>query len=164
MMDPRNFNKKRTRIASAFNRLQSEKIKKNQIRITLKDLLKKPEIRFKDVLEYTKFAPALKDEDIRHIEAEIKYEGYLKKQAKEIRRILKSGREKIPENIPYDKIPGLTREVVELLEKAQPLTIGEAAALKGMTPAAVTNIQVYIAVGSRKKRQERDRKNGECST
>ena len=162
--DSRNFHEKRTRIASAFTRLQSEKIKKNQIRITLKDLLKKPEIRFKDVLEYTKFAPALKDEDIRHIEAEIKYEGYLKKQAKEIRRILKSGREKIPENIPYDKIPGLTREVVELLEKAQPLTIGEAAALKGMTPAAVTNIQVYIAVGSRKKRQERDRKNGECST
>jgi tRNA uridine 5-carboxymethylaminomethyl modification enzyme len=156
--DYQDFLEKKARIAAAFSRLQSEKIKRDQTRITLKDYLKKPEVRFKNVLEYTKFEPALKDEDIRHIEAEVKYEGYLKKQAKEIRRILKSRREKIPENIPYDKVPGLTREVMELLGKRRPGTIGEAASLKGMTPAAVTNIQTYLAIASRKKRQERERK------
>jgi tRNA uridine 5-carboxymethylaminomethyl modification enzyme len=156
--DYEEFLKKKSRISSALSRLRSEKINKGEARITLKDFLKKPEVHFQNVLEYTKFEPPLTAEDIRFIEAEIKYEGYLKKQDKEIQRIAKSGRQRIPEDISYHRIPGLTREVIEMLEARRPKTIGEARTLPGLTPAAINNIQTHIAVTLKRKQSDAGRK------
>jgi len=136
---------KQERINTIMTFLQREEIKteKNE-KITLKALLKKPEVKLKNVVEYKNLPMLLTDEEVRHIESEIKYEGYLKKQEKEIARIKKNERVKIPEYIEFNKIPGLTREVVERLENTRPKTLGQAKKIPGITPAAITNLHFYL--------------------
>ncbi len=102
------------------------------------------------MVEYKKFSGLLTDEEIQHIESEVKYEGYLRKQEKEIARIAKIEREKIPKSTNYKKIPGLTREVVEKLEETRPQTIGEAKKIPGITPAATMNLHIYLSIQKRK--------------
>ena len=63
--------------------------------------------------------PSLSDEEIRHVEAEIKYEGYLIKQEKEIARIREIEGRKIPKGLDFRTVPGLTREAIEKMEKLQ---------------------------------------------
>jgi tRNA uridine 5-carboxymethylaminomethyl modification enzyme len=160
----RQFQEKKDRIASTMTFLRSYKVKTDRASMPLSDYLKKPEVRFENMLEYIKPETSLTEEDRRHIESEIKYEGYLKKQSKEIRRIKKSDGEKIPEKTSYERIPGLTTELVEMLNKRRPKTMGEAKRLPGMTPAAVINIQTHIAIAARKKRAEKEKDRQECST
>jgi tRNA uridine 5-carboxymethylaminomethyl modification enzyme len=145
------YQKKQGRIEKAMHFLQKERIiTENKEKLRLKDLLKKPEVKFKNVVEYKKFSGLLTDEEIRHVESEVKYEGYLKKQEKEIVRIKKVEGEKIPENTNFRKIPGLTREVMEKLEEIRPQTIGEAKKIPGITPAATMNLHIYLSIQKRK--------------
>ena len=123
-------------------------------KISLKDFLKKPEVRYKNVLEYKKFKISLTDEEIRHIESEVKYEGYLKKQEKEIARIKKIDGEKIPGNTDFKEIPGLTREVIEKLEQIRPKTIKEAKNIPGLTPAAIVNLHIYLNIQKKGKSRQ----------
>ena len=111
---------------------------------TLKNLLKKPEISFQNVLEYSKFDEPLTGDEIRHIESEVKYEGYIQKQEKEISQMRKIDRMKIPNGLDFQSIAGLTKEAVEKLEKARPATLGDIKRMPGMTPAAVMNIFVHL--------------------
>ncbi len=149
------FLKKQERIKKATHFLLKEKITtEERERITLWDFLKKPEVKLKNVVEYKKFNLVLSDEELRHLESEVKYEGYLKKQEKEIARIRKVDGEKIPKNINFRKIPGLTREASEKLEEFKPQTIGEAKKIPGMTPAATVSLHIYMRI-LRKKGQNK---------
>jgi tRNA uridine 5-carboxymethylaminomethyl modification enzyme len=139
------YQKKQEKIKKAKHFLQQEKmINKKGEKISLKDFLKKPEVQFKNVIEYKKFDERLTDEEIRHIESEVKYEGYIKKQDKEIARIRKIDKEKIPESTDFREIPGFTGEVIEKLAKARPKSLGEAKKIPGMTPAAIVNLHIYL--------------------
>jgi tRNA uridine 5-carboxymethylaminomethyl modification enzyme len=132
--------------------LEKEKIRtQTNVRIRLKDFLKKPEVRFENMLEYTKLDVDLSDEEKRFIESEVKYEGYLKKQEKEIARIAKIDKEKIPQSVEFNKIPGLTSEVAEKLKKFAPQTIGEAKKIPGITPASLVNLHIYINLQKKEK-------------
>ncbi|HEX9901674.1 MAG TPA: tRNA uridine-5-carboxymethylaminomethyl(34) synthesis enzyme MnmG [Acidobacteriota bacterium] len=111
---------------------------------TLKSLLKKPEISFQNVLEYAKFDEPLTGDEIRHIESEVKYEGYIQKQDKEIIQMRKIDRMKIPSGLDFQSIAGLTKEAVEKLDKGRPATLGDVKRMPGMTPAAVMNIFVHL--------------------
>ena len=145
------YQKKQERIEKAMHFLQKERIiTENKEKLRLKDLLKKPEVKFKNVVEYKKFNGLLTDEEIRHVESEVKYEGYLKKQEKEIARIAKIEGEKIPEKTNFREIPGLTREVMEKLEEIRPQTIGEAKKIPGITPAAALNLHIYLSMQKRR--------------
>lgn len=149
------FLKKQEKIKKASHFLLKEKITtEERERITLWDFLKKPEVKLKNVIEYKKINVVLSDEELRHLESEVKYEGYLKKQEKEIARIRKVDGEKIPKNINFRKIPGLTREASEKLEEFKPQTIGEAKKIPGMTPAATVNLHIYMRI-LRKKGQDK---------
>jgi tRNA uridine 5-carboxymethylaminomethyl modification enzyme len=152
--DYESYRKKQERIEKAMYFLQKETIiTESKEKLRLKDLLKKPEVKFKNVVEYKKFSGLLTDEEIRNIESEVKYEGYLKKQEKEIARIKKIEGEKIPENTNFRQIPGLSREAMEKLEEIRPQTIGEAKKIPGMTPAAAMNLHIYL--GLQKRRSEK---------
>lgn len=141
------FLKKQERINKIMMFLERETIKiEGKETLSLKNFLKKPEVKFKNVLEYTKFQENLTEEDIRHIESEVKYEGYLKRQEKEIARIKKMDKEKIPPSLEFQNVPGLTREVREKLDKFRPKTIGEAKKIPGITPAAVVNLHIYLNI------------------
>jgi len=158
--DYENYLKKQENIKKTMEFLKKEKIiTENNEKIPLKNMLKKPEVRFKNVVEYKKFKLPLSDEEIRNIESEVKYEGYLKKQEKEIARIKRVDEEKIPKNTEFKKIAGLTGEMIEKLEKTRPQTIGEAKKIPGITPAATINLHIYLKIQKRKK-QIREK----CST
>jgi tRNA uridine 5-carboxymethylaminomethyl modification enzyme len=131
--------------------LHKEKIVlENKEKSTLKEWLKKPHVGLKTVLEYRKFPENLSDEEMRFIEAEVKYEGYLRRQEKEIGRMIRMDRMRIPAGLDFSDVPGLTKEAVEKLKNAQPRTIGQAGRIPGMTPAAVFNLISYIKAGKKR--------------
>jgi len=150
--DYESYLKKQEKIKKVLYFLQKETIKtEKKERISLKDFLKKPDVTFDNVLKYKKFDDTLSYEEIRHVESEIKYEGYLKKQEIEIARIKKIDKEKIPEQMDFKKTPGLTKEVIEKLEKFKPKTMGDAKKIPGLTPAAIMNISIHISLSNKKK-------------
>jgi tRNA uridine 5-carboxymethylaminomethyl modification enzyme len=104
------------------------------------------------VLEYRKFPDPLTDEEMRYAEAEVKYEGYLRRQEKEVDRIRRMDKLKVPESTEFNRVPGLSKEAVEKLLKSRPRTIGQAKEIPGMTPAAVVNLSLYIQ--AQKKRSK----------
>jgi len=81
------------------------------------------------------------------LETEIKYAGYITQQERQIERLKKSEGRRIPDNFAFRTVPGLSREVGEKLEKVQPATIGQAARIPGVTPAAVAILDVYLSIG-----------------
>ena len=139
------FEQKRERIGRLFLFLKKEKARlETGNRIALWEWLKKPEVSLRSVLEYRKFSDPLTDEEIRYAEAEVKYEGYLRKQEREVERIGRMNQVKVPVDIDFSKVPGLTKEAVEKLSKARPETIGQAGEVPGMTPAALVNLGLYV--------------------
>jgi tRNA uridine 5-carboxymethylaminomethyl modification enzyme len=141
------YQKKQEKINKAKHFLQTEKITpEGKETITLKAHLKKPHVSYLDITQNKQPDVDLSEEEIRHIESEIKYEGYLKKQAKEIARIAKLDKVKIPEDMDYKKVSGLTAEVVERLENQRPGNLGEAKKISGITPAALINLHIYIKI------------------
>lgn len=150
--DYRNYQEKQARLKRVMCFLEKKKIQmENRENISLKDFLKKPEVKWENVIEYVPSDMLLTDEDKRFCESEIKYEGYIKKQEKEIARITKLDGEKIPRGMAYTNVPGLTREVIEKLEKFAPQTIGEAKKIPGVTPASVLNLHIAIAIHKKQK-------------
>ena len=75
---------------------------------------------------------------------ECKYKGYIEKQLREIKKNQKQNAKKIPDNINYSKINGLSNEVTERLNKTKPTTIGSASRMEGVTPAAINLILIQI--------------------
>ena len=108
----------------------------------LKNFLKKPNPDLK------KIAKLIETEDQKNLERfanECKYEGYIKKQLREIKRNEKNLKKPIPETINFIEIEGLSTEVKEKLSASRPKTIGDASRLEGVTPAAISLITVAIA-------------------
>jgi tRNA uridine 5-carboxymethylaminomethyl modification enzyme len=82
--------------------------------------------------------------ELKAIETEIKYEGYLAQQQRHIEQLKKAESRKIPQDFAFRGLPGLSREVVEKLERVRPLTLGQAGRVPGVTPAALSIINVYL--------------------
>jgi tRNA uridine 5-carboxymethylaminomethyl modification enzyme len=114
--------------------------------VTLFEYLKKPEIGLKDVLECDGSPAELSGEESRTVEAEAKYEGYIRKQEREIAKAVRTDSMRIPRDVDFRRISGLTREAVEKFEKRRPPTLGEARKIPGMTPAAVQNLGLYLEI------------------
>ncbi|MFW6139935.1 MAG: tRNA uridine-5-carboxymethylaminomethyl(34) synthesis enzyme MnmG [Acidobacteriota bacterium] len=152
--DYHNYLRKKERINKTLSLLRAHKIKSDKGEtISLKKYLKKPEVKFKDIIKSTQGFESLTDEEVRHIESEVKYEGYIKKQEKEIQKMKRIERQKIPSDIDFKLIPGLTAEVMEKLIKFKPKTIGEAKRISGLTPAALLNIHIFIQIQTKKDKK-----------
>ena len=91
--------------------------------------------------------------ELKSVETEIKYEGYLLQQARAIDRMKKSEQHAIPEWFDYRSVSGLSREMQEKLSKVQPRTLGQASRIPGVTPAAVSLVNVYIEIQARRREQ-----------
>jgi tRNA uridine 5-carboxymethylaminomethyl modification enzyme len=81
------------------------------------------------------------------VETEVKYAGYIDQQRRQMDRIAGSNARPIPSGILFHQIPGLSREVGEKLSRVQPATLGQAARIPGVTPAAVAILDIYLSVG-----------------
>ncbi len=91
--------------------------------------------------------------ELKSVETEVKYAGYLLQQQKDIERLKKAETKTIPEWFDYSTISGLSREMKEKLTRLRPQTIGQASRLPGVTPAAVALLNVYIEIQSRQRKQ-----------
>jgi len=91
--------------------------------------------------------------ELKSVETEIKYAGYLQQQQKSIERLKKAEQRSIPEWFEYCSVSGLSREMKEKLERVRPRTLGHASRIPGVTPAAVSLINVYIEIQGRRREQ-----------
>ncbi len=92
--------------------------------------------------------------ELKSVETEVKFSGYLKQQEKAIERLRLAETKTIPEWFDYSNIPGLSREMKEKLTRLRPQTIGQASRLPGVTPAAVSLINVHVELQSRRRKQD----------
>ena len=118
-----------------------EKIKTNK---TAYELLKRPQIKHTNLLPGN---TSLTKNEIDKIEAEAKYEGYIKRQGQEIEKLQKNENTPIPPHTPFLKIVGLSNEVKQRLEESQPESIARASRLPGVTPAAISLLMVHLKAG-----------------
>jgi tRNA uridine 5-carboxymethylaminomethyl modification enzyme len=89
--------------------------------------------------------------ELKSVETEIKYSGYLDQQTKAIERLKRSEQRTIPDWFDYGKVSGLSREMNEKLTRVRPQTLGQASRIPGVTPAAVSLINVYIEIQARRQ-------------
>ena len=113
-----------------------------------KKVLKRPEVKIEDLPDRfyqcsdESIEPWLKGEIIKDVEAEIKYEGYIKRHLKEIEVVAKNENLKLPKSIDYSTILGLSNEAKEKLGFVNPETLGQALRVSGITPSDVSVLLV----------------------
>ena len=121
---------------------ESKTIQTENKKQQLKDFLKKPN---PDLKKVAKLIETKDQENLERLANERKYEGYIKKQLREIKRNEKNLKKLIPKTINFIEIEGLSAEVKEKLSASRPKTIGDASRIEGITPAAISLITVAIA-------------------
>jgi tRNA uridine 5-carboxymethylaminomethyl modification enzyme len=118
-------------------------------RVPASQLLRHPEVRLADLLAEGRLPrfeldPTDAALDIASAETTAKYAGYLRRQESEIERARKDERKRIPSDFPFERVPGLSREVVQRLKQVQPDTLGHALRIPGVTAAAVAVLGVFV--------------------
>lgn len=130
--------KPQTKEAKKLEEETGEKIRSNK---TAYELLKRPQINYKNLVADNK---DLTKNEIDKIEAGVKYEGYIKRQGREIEKLQRNENTPIPTNTSFLKITGLSSEVKQKLEEARPESIARASRLPGVTPAAISLLLVHL--------------------
>ena len=131
---------KKEKMKELMRKLKTKKIKIEGKTITLFEYLRRPEIKitsFKDFKNYP-------EEVLFETEVEVKYSPYIKRQLAEIREFKNLERIKIPSDIDYNKISGLSLEIKEKLSNFKPLNLGQASRISGITPSAISILMVYL--------------------
>jgi len=129
---------KKTKTNTFYNK-ENKKIKLNENR-SIFQLLSRNDVDEKKLLKTNKTNKS----HYQRAVTEIKYAGYINKQIREIKKTKKQNTKKIPNDIKYSNIHGLSNEVREKLTKTQPRTIGDASSIEGVTPAAINLILIHI--------------------
>ena len=109
------------------------------------DLLRRPELDYARLTAIAEFGPAVEREDVAaQVEVQTKYSGYLERQREEIERQRRHEHTAIPASFDYDRVRGLSAEVLLKLKRTQPATLGQAARISGVTPAAISLLLVHL--------------------
>ena len=149
------FNAKRDAVAAEQKRLDSITVKSTGTKAAA--LLKRPEITYQDVIALPEVGSgdmsALIDDEQREqvelqLEVQAKYAGYIARQEREIAKQAKQESLRLPEDIDYEVVAGLSNEALQKLMASRPVTLGQASRLEGMTPSAVSLLLIHL-----KKRQ-----------
>ncbi len=140
---------------------------------TLAQVLKRPEVTVEQLVPILKklapdfftrssFVPSVSPvvkissevrNELKSVETEIKYEGYLLQQQRAMERLKKAEQHSIPDWFDYHSVSGLSREMQEKLTHVRPRTIGQASRIPGVTPAAVSLVNVFIEIQARRRDQ-----------
>lgn len=112
--------------------------------ISLMELLKRPQVSYAGLAAVDKSRPELAQHIVDHLEVQIKYEGYIRKQLQQIEKFKRLEDKKLSENIDYSQIEGLRIEAKEKLEKFRPLSIGQASRISGVSPADINVLLIYL--------------------
>ena len=108
------------------------------------DLIRRPQLNYNDIAPYDKGRPDLPADVCEQVELQIKYKGYIEKQLAQIEQMQKLEEKKLPQNTDYSQVYGLRLEAAEKLNKIQPLSIGQASRISGVSPADISMLAVWL--------------------
>ncbi len=142
--------RKQQQKAQILDRMNSTRVNPAQLgleshdRPTLGEWIRRPESRISQI------SHELVDQPVHGlmetVETELKYAGYIAQQERQVARLMESDRRALPGDFPYFEIPGLSTEVRQKLTRLRPTTLGQAARIPGVTPAAIAVLDVYLGI------------------
>ncbi|HSH27141.1 MAG TPA: tRNA uridine-5-carboxymethylaminomethyl(34) synthesis enzyme MnmG, partial [Wenzhouxiangella sp.] len=113
--------------------------------VTAEELPRRPEVEYAPLMQVEGLGSGVEREDIAdQVAIQIRYAGYLDRQRAEIRRQRRAAGQTIPEDFDFETVKGLSSELLEKLERIRPATIDQASRIPGMTPAAISQLLVYL--------------------
>ena len=157
--DYRHFSEKKTTIEKVLSRISGIRInptgENNEIlgrrgsaplkkEASLGELLKRPEIRFRDLSAFDRDLGGLSREVFEQVEIQVKYEGYIRRQMDQINRFKRLEELRFPDGFDFGSVIGLSTEVMEKLAKIRPLSLGQASRISGITPAAISVLMINL--------------------
>jgi tRNA uridine 5-carboxymethylaminomethyl modification enzyme len=154
------FQDRKSRFERNRAAIETSRINVLGVKVPTPRALKQPEVRLERLvaegqvnLELDPENPSL---DLASIETDFKYEGYLRRQQTHVDRQRRQEGRSIPESFEFAGVPGLSREMVQRLSELRPMTLGHAARIPGVTPAAVAVIATYLDRSSQRQGEGRD--------
>lgn len=119
--------------------------------VRLIDLMKRPQLGYDALKSIDKTRPELDPNIFEQVEIEIKYEGYIQKQLKQVEQMKKLEVKQLPNDFDYNEIEGLRLEAREKLNKIKPLNIGQASRISGVSPADISVLLIWLAQNNRRQ-------------
>ncbi len=112
---------------------------------TAEALLRRPEITYERLMQVESIGPGVSQADVaEQVAIQIRYAGYLDRQTLEIERQKEASQQRIPDSFDYRVVKSLSAEILEKLERVRPQSIDQASRIPGMTPAAISQLLVYL--------------------
>ena len=113
---------------------------------TLAELIKRPELSYEMLKEIDANREELAEDVIEQVNINLKYDGYISRQLKQVEHFKKLEKKIIPEDIDYDKVGNLRAEALQKLKKFRPRSIGQASRISGVSPADISVLLVYLSI------------------
>lgn len=111
---------------------------------TIAELIRRPELNYKVLAPIDKERPELPEDVCEQVEINIKYDGYIRRQMKQVEQFKKLEQKKLPEDIDYEDVGSLRIEARQKLESYRPVSIGQASRISGVSPADISVLLVYL--------------------
>jgi len=112
---------------------------------SLMDLLARPDVRYRDLVSLSEVEdPGLVEDVVEQVEIQAKYAGYIERQSQEVEKNRRHQQMKLPENLDYSLVSGLSIEIQEKLARQRPATLGMAGRISGVTPAALSLLRIHL--------------------
>lgn len=111
---------------------------------TLAELIRRPELCYEDLAEIDLERPTLKYDVVEQVNISIKYDGYIKRQMKQVKEFKKLENKKLPEHFDYNQVNSLRIEAKQKLNLYQPVSVGQASRISGVSPADISVLLVYL--------------------
>ena len=164
------FARKRDAIALELERLKSTWVNPKTLQLadserilgkgiereySLADLLRRPEVSYQDLMTLPGLTPGVNDTTVaQQVEIQTKYQGYIDRQYEEIARHEHAETARLPQNLDYRTVHGLSIEVQQKLNQHKPETVGQASRIQGMTPAAISLLLVHLKRGLKLRHEQ----------
>ncbi len=121
---------------------------------SLAELVRRPELSYEAIAQLDPERPELSDEVIEQININIKYEGYIKRQEKQVEQFKRMENKKLPEELDYEEIQGLRLEARKKLNLFKPVSVGQASRISGVSPADISVLLIYLEQRKREKKDD----------
>lgn len=112
--------------------------------LSLDELMQKPEVSLRNVAAFHDGLGDIDDDVAYQVELHIKYRGYTERQTELVERMRRLDNKKVPDNLDFSSVSGLSKEVVEKLTLVRPLSLGQASRIQGITPASITALMIHM--------------------
>ena len=112
--------------------------------LSLAELIRRPQLSYSDLAPFDPERPSLSRTVTEQVEIRLKYDGYIKRQLKQVEEFSRMENRRLPPDIDYDDIPGLRLEAREKLKKIRPENFGQASRISGVSPADVSVLMIYM--------------------